>query len=83
MGVKVGRAAYEEIVQHVVRHCPAARPYIDDILAATGRESLKGAKSIHQKQSREFIHEYYVKHFQDVWTLFDSSEEAELTVKPK
>ena len=83
MGVKVGPAGYQEMVQHVVRHCPAARPYIDDILAATGRESLKGAKSIHEKQRPEFIHEYYERHFRDNWTLFEALEEAELTVKPE
>ena len=81
MGVKVSPAAYQEMVRHVVRHCPAARPYIDDILAATGRESLKGAKSIHKKKSPQFIHKYHHKRFRDVWTLFEALEEAELTVK--
>ena len=83
MAVKVGPAAYQEMVQHVVQHGPAARLYIDKILAATGRESLKGAKSIHDKQSPEFIHEYYEKHFRDVLMPFEALEEAELTVKPK
>ena len=38
MGVKVGPAAYKEMVQHVTRRCSAARPYIDDILASSGRK---------------------------------------------
>ena len=67
----------------MVRHCRAARPYTDDILAATGREILKGAKSIHEEQSPEFIHDYYEKPFWDAWTLFENLEEAELTVKPE
>ena len=45
--------------EHDVGYCPAARVYIDDILAATGREGLTGANSIHEKQSPEFIHKYY------------------------
>ena len=83
MVAKVGPAAYQEIVQHVVRHCPAQRLYIDDILAATGRESLKGAKSMHEEQSREFVQEYSEKHFCDVWTLCEPLEEADLTVGPE
>ena len=66
MGMKVGPTAHQEMVQHVVKHFAAARRHIDDILAATGRESLKGATSIHKEQSPEFIHEYYEIHFRDM-----------------
>ena len=83
MGVNVGPAAYQQMVQHVVEHCPAARPYIHHILAATGRESLTRAKCIHEKRSPELIHGYYEKRFQVVSRLFEPLEEAELTVKPE
>ena len=40
MGVKLGPAAFQEMVQHVTRKCPASRPYIDDILSSSGKSQL-------------------------------------------
>ena len=37
MGVHVGPAAYQQMVQYVTRNCPQSRPYIDDILSSSGR----------------------------------------------
>ena len=83
MGVKVGPAAYQEMVQDVTRRCPAARPYIDDILASSGRESIDGAQTVADKQRPGILEKYFQKHFDEVWQLFEALEAAELTVKPE
>ena len=44
MGVIVGPAAYQQMVQYVTRNCPQSRPYIDDILSLSGRNVLEPDK---------------------------------------
>ena len=46
MGVMVGPAAFEEMVQHVTRHSPAPRQYIDDMLSSSGKKILEDDKVI-------------------------------------
>ena len=54
MGVKVGPAAYQRMVQYVTRNCPQSRPYIDDILSSSGCNVLEPDKlTIEHKQQRE------------------------------
>ena len=83
MGVKVGPAAYQELVQHLTRNCPSARPYIDVILNANGSEDLvPEATTIHDKQKPAVIEKYFDKHHDDVFQLLEALEKANLTVKP-
>ena len=82
MGVKVGPAAYQEMVQHVTKKCPSSRPYIDDILSANGREELvPGKVTVSQKQEPEVLEKYFQKHYEDLLSLFEALERAMLTVK--
>ena len=83
MKVKVGPAEYEEMFQHVTRRCPAARPYIDDILASSGRESIDGAQTVADKQGPDTQEKYFQKHFDEVRQLFKALEAADLSVKPE
>ena len=84
MGVKVGPAAYQEMVQHVTKKCPSFRPYIDDILSANGREELvPGKVTVSQKQEPEVLEKYFQKHYEDLFSLFEALERAMLTVKPE
>ena len=54
MGVKVGPAAYQQMVQYVARNCPLPRPYIDDILSLSGRNFLEPDKlKIGKNNNRE------------------------------
>ena len=51
MGVNVGPAAYQEMVQHVTRNCPSSKPYIDDIMSSNGKEILdQGKTTLAEKQ---------------------------------
>ena len=84
MGVKVGPAAYQEMVQHITKKCPSSRPYIDDILSANGREELvPGKVTVSQKQEPEVLEKYFQKHYEDLFSLFEALERAMLTVKPE
>ena len=83
MGVKVGPAAYQQMVQYVTRNCPQSRPYIDDILSSTGSKVIDPGKlTIEQKQEPETLRKYFEAHYEDLCKLFDAVEEAQLTVKP-
>ena len=86
MGVKVGPAAFQEIVQHVTLKCLASRPYIDDILSSSGRSQLPTQQQdipLPVKMEDPVIRGGYIKkHYQDLVALLQAPEEAKLTVKP-
>ena len=83
MGVKVGPAAYRQMVQYVTRNCPQSRPYIEDILSSTGSKVIDPVKpTVEQKQEPETLRKYVEAHYKDFSKLFDALEEAQLTVKP-
>ena len=83
MGVKVGPAAYQQMVQYVTRNCSRSRPYIDDILSSSGRNILEPDKlTIEQKQQTGTLKKYFEAHYEDLCEMFDALEEAQLTVKP-
>ena len=83
MGVKVGPAAYQQMVQYVTRNCPQSRPYIDEILSSSGRNVLEPDKlTIEQKQQPGTLKKYFEAHYEDLCKMFDALEEAQLTVKP-
>ena len=85
-GVKVGIAAFQEMVRHVTRKCPASKPYIDDILSSSGKSQLPTQQRdipLHVKMEDPVIREEYDKqHYQDLVALFQALEEAKLTVMP-
>ena len=84
MGVKVGPAAFQEMVQHVTRNCPSSKPYIDDIMSSNGKEILDPQKTtIAQKQEPEMLQKYFQAHAEKLCALFDALAEAQLTVKPE
>ena len=83
MGVKVGPAAYQQMVQYVTRNCPQSGPYIDDILSSSGRNVLQPDKlTIEQKQQPGTLRKYFEAHYQHLCRMFDALEEAQLTVEP-
>ena len=83
MGVKVGPAAYQQMVQYVTRSCPQSRPYIDDILSSFGKAVMEPDKlTIEQKQEPVTLQEYFEPHHVDLCKLFDALKEEQLTVKP-
>ena len=83
MGVKVGPAAYQQMVQHVTCNCPQSRPYIDDILSSSGRNVLEPNKlTIEQKQQAGTLRKYLEAHNEDLCKMCDALEEAQLKVKP-
>ena len=83
MGVKVGPAAYQQIVQYMTRNCPQAGPYIDDILSSTGKVVLALDKlTIEEKQEPGTLRKYFEALYADLCKPFDALEEAQLLVKP-
>ena len=83
MGVEVGPAAYQQMVQYVTRNCPQSQPYIDDILLSSGRNVLEADKhTIEQKQQPGTLRKYFEAHYEGLCKIFDALEEAQLTVKP-
>ena len=86
MGVKVGPATFQEMVQHVTRKYPASTPYIDDILSLSGKGQLPTQQRdipLHVTMEDPVIRGGYIKqHYQDLVALFQALEEAKLTVKP-
>ena len=83
MGVKVGPGAYQRNVQYVICNCPQSGHYIDDILSSTGKAVLEPDKlTIEQKQEPGMLRKYFEPHYADLCKLFDTLEEAQLTVKP-
>ena len=83
MGVKVGPAAYQQMVEYLTRNCPQTQPYIDDILSSSGRKFLGQDKlTIEQKQQPGTLRKYFESHYGDLCEVFDALEEAQLTVKP-
>ena len=83
MGVKVGPAAYQQMVQYVTCNCPQSQPYIDDILSSSGRNVLEPDKlTIEQKQQPGTLRKYFEVHYEDLCKMFDALEEAQLAVKP-
>ena len=83
MGVKVGPAAYQQMVQYVTKNCPQSRPYIDEILSSTGSKVIDPGKlTLEQKQEPQTLQKYFEAHYEDSCKIFDALEEAQLTVKP-
>ena len=84
IGVKVGPAAFQELVQHVTRNCPSSKPYIDDILSSNGKEILNPQKTtIAEKQEQKMLQKNFQAHAEKLCALFDALAEAQLTVKPE
>ena len=75
MGVKVGPAAYQQMVPYVTRNCLQSRPYIDDILSSTGSKVLNPGKlTIEQKQEPKTPRKYFEAHYEDLCKLFHALE---------
>ena len=82
MGVKVGPAAYQQMVQYMTRNCQQSHHSFDDILSSTGSKVVDPGKlTIEQKQEPETLRTYSEAHYEDLCKLFDALEEAQLTVK--
>ena len=83
ISVKVGPAAYQQMVRYVTRNCPQSRPYIDDIFSSTGSKLIDPGKlTIEQKQEPETFRTYVEAHYEDLCKPFDALEEAQVTVMP-
>ena len=84
MGVNVGPAVYQEMVQHVTRNCPSPQPYIDDIMSSNGKEILDPQKTtLAEKQEPQTLHKYFEAHTEKRCALFDALAATQLTVKPE
>ena len=84
MGIKVGPAAYQEMVQHITHNCPSSKPYIDDIMSSNGKETLDpGKTTLAEKQEPAMLRRYFEAHTEKRCTLFDALAAAQLTVKPE
>ena len=84
MGVKVGPAAYQEMMQHVTHNCPSSKPYIDDIMLSNGKEILDpGKTTLAEKQEPAMLRRYFEAHTEKACTLFDALAAAQLTVRPQ
>ena len=80
MGVKLGPAAYREMVQHVTRNCPSSEPYIDDIMSSNGKEILNPPKTtLAEKQEPQTLCKYFEAHTEKRCALFDALAAAQLT----
>ena len=83
MGVKVGPAAYQEMVQYVTRNCPKSCPCIDDILSSTGSKVIDQDKlTIEQNDELQTLQKYFEARYEDLCKLLEALEKAQLTVKP-
>ena len=84
MGVKVGPAAYQQMVQQITRNSPSSKPYIDDIPTSNGNEALDpGKTTLAEKQEPAMLCKYFEAHTEKRCTLFDALAAAQLAVEPK
>ena len=84
IGVKVGPAAYQDMVSHVTRNCPSSKPYIDYIMSSNGKDIMDlGKTTLAEKQESAMLRRYFEAHTEKTCTLFDALAAAQLTVKPE
>ena len=84
MGVKVGPAAYQEIVQHMTRNCPSSKSYDDHIMSSNGKEILDPQKTtLAEKKEPHTLRNCFEAHTKTFCALFDVLAAAQLTAKPE